>query len=84
MPLRRGSDIDFTVEEGVSVQFVMIDEAGSRAACRVSWEALQDKESSLNGVDAFLKHRAEIENVASRLFDSRAMEPFVTLHALKE
>lgn len=82
MPLTRVNDIDFTIEDLVGVHFVMIDEEGKRVDCRVSWEALQDRDKSLREADTFLKYRKEIERVASRLYDSGAAQPFVTSQAL--
>lgn len=82
MPLTRVNDIDFTVEDLVAIHFVMIDEEGKRVDCRVSWEALQDRDKSLREADTFLKYRKEIERVASRLYDAGAAQPFVTSRAL--
>jgi hypothetical protein len=71
MPLTRLRD-DYLEQDGV--RFLMVDEGGSRVACRVSHEALRDHANrvQLSGTDGavFEAYRELIEELASAAYDA--------------
>ena len=81
MPLQRADDA-YSPERFSGVQFPMTD-GKNRIVFRVSYEALQDRASADgNGetdfVDTFLKHRSQIEQIASEKYDAGDTERLVT------
>jgi len=84
MPLQRYNDACHLVFDGVVFQMT---DGKTRIVYRVTGEALQDRASidgddseghTLDVVDMFLKHRARIEQIASRNHDAGDVERLVT------